>query len=344
MRPFGSYTVSGFKKPVDLDSSIDCVSYPEERTGTSMIFSEYALEFMRLYKANGSIQRNTLVGYNCYLRKHLIPFFGDMDVSQIAVRNIQEYINSKSQILAAKTIREHLDLLSQIFDSAIEDNFMTKNPCLSKRLKIVGKRSVLVEAYQDNEYKDLENLLEYLHGTERLCLALSLYTGMRQGELFALDWEDVDLENDIISVNASVEWPSANRGVIKEPKTANGYREIPIIPQLHDLLDEQWRSSGFVLTSKRQAPGEPMTHQAVKRLYERINKIGQVCGITTKFLSHRARHSVATILNNAGADDVSICSTLGHSDAAFTRRQYVTKQTKQIRNGMSAFSDYISAM
>ena len=87
-----------------------------------------------------------------------------------------------------------------------------------------------------------------------------------------------------------------------------------------------------------------MTHQATKGLYEHINKIGQVYGITTKFLSHRAKHSVATILNNAGADDVSISSTLGHSDAAFTRRQYVTKQTKQIRNGMQAFSNYISAI
>ena len=309
-----------------------------------MTFSEYSFDFIRLYKANGSIQRNTLVGYNCYLRRHLEPFFGEKDVSEIATKDIQEYINQKSKILAAKTIKEHLDLLSQIFDSAVEDGLTYRNPCLSKRIKVVGKRSVLVEAYQDNEYKDLESLLKYLYGTERLCLALSLYTGMRQGELFALDWRDIDLNRDLITIKASVEWPSANRGVLKEPKTVNGYREIPIIPQLHEILEEQWQSHGFVLVSKRQQPGEPMTHQATKRLYERINKIGQVYGITTKFLSHRARHSVATILNNAGADDVSISSTLGHSDAAFTRRQYVTKQTKQIRNGMQAFSNYISAI
>ena len=344
MRHFGEYSVSGFRKAMNLENSIDHISCQEEMEESGVTFSEYAIEFIRLYKANGSIQRNTLVGYNCYLKKHLIPFFGDIDISRISVRNVQEYINSKSQTLAAKTIREHVDLLSQIFDSAIEDDLMTKNPCMSKRLKIVGKRSVLVEAYTDNEYKDLESLLDYLNGTERLCLALSLYTGMRQGELFALDWQDIDLENDMIYITASVEWPSANRGVLKEPKTENGIREIPIIPQLHEILDEQWQSSGFVLTSKRQLQGEPMTHQATKRLYERINKIGQVYGITTKFLSHRARHSVATILNNAGADDVSISSTLGHSDAAFTRRQYVTKQTKQIKNGMSAFSNYIASI
>ena len=251
-------------------------------------------------------------------------------------------INSKSQSLSAKTIREHLDFLSQILDSEVEDRYMDRNPCLSKRLKIVGKRSVLVEAYEDDEFKELEHLLDCLQGSERLCLALSLYTGMRQGELFALNWENIDLDNDLISVKASVEWPSANRGVLKEPKTVNGYRQIPIIPQLHEILEEQWRSSGFVLTSKRQAEGEPMTHQAIKRLYERINSIGKVYGISVRFLSHRARHSVATILNNAGADDVSICSTLGHSDAAFTRRQYVTRQTKQVKNGMNAFASYIS--
>ena len=305
-------------------------------------FSNYAEEYVSLYKANGSIQRNTLVGYQCYLRNHLSPFFLDTPVSEISVNDVQAYINSKSKNYTAKTIREHLDFLSQIFDSAMEDGFMTKNPCLSKRLTIVGKRSVLVKAYDDDEYKELENLLDHLLGTERLCLALSLYTGMRQGEMFALIWENVDLERNLIHVTASVEWPSSNKGVLKCPKTENGIRDIPIIPQLKEILEEQWNSSGFVLTSQRQPEGEPMTRQAVKRLYERINNVGAVWGITTRYLSHRARHSVATILNNVGADDVSISTTLGHSDPSFTRRQYVTRQTKQVRKGMDAFSDYVS--
>ena len=85
-----------------------------------------------------------------------------------------------------------------------------------------------------------------------------------------------------------------------------------------------------------------MTHQAVKRLNERIENAAQNSGCKVKFFSHRARHTVATFLNNAGADDVSITGIIGHSDVAFTKRQYANTQTKQLQRGMGKFADYIA--
>lgn len=293
--------------------------------GSRQLFNPYAEEFISLYK-EGGVQSNTLVGYRGYLRNHILPFFDGMAIGDIVPSTIQAYIKEKSKTLTIKTIREHLDLLNQIFDSAEEDGLISRNPCKSKKLKMVGKPSRVVEAYTDDEYKSLELLLDYLTGTERLCLALSLYTGMRQGEFFALTWDHVDLNERLIYVRSSVEWPSQNRGILKEPKTRNGYRDIPIIPQLFCILEEYWQPEGFVLTSVRGDPNEPMTRQAVKRLYERINYVAQSYGISTVFLSHRSRHSVATILNNSGADDVTITSVLGHSDVNFTKNQYVSRQ------------------
>ena len=265
-----------------------------------------------------------------------------MPIGTITVDVLQDYVNKKAQILSQKSIREHLNLMRQIFESAIEDQLIERNPCSSTRLQIVGAKSTKVMAYTEQEYHELERLLDYVTDTEKLFLALSLYTGMRQGELFALQWEDIDLEKDLIHVTKSVEWAAENQGRLKRPKTENGIRTIIIIPQLADVLTELKKESGYVLVADRQKEDEPMSHQGVKRLNERIEQIAEENGIKVKFLSHRARHTIATFLNNAGADDVSITGIIGHSDVAFTKRQYANTQTIQLQRGMDKLSDYIA--
>lgn len=305
---------------------------------------EYAEDYMRRYKANGSIEHNTLTGYVGYLKNHVYPFFGAMPIASITVNNLQDYVNLKAATLSQKSIREHINLLRQIFAAAIEDELMDRNPCLSSRLQIIGSKSTKVMAYTEEEFAELEHLLTFLNGTDKLFLALSLYTGMRQGELFALQWEDVDLAQNLIRVTKAVEWACQNKGTIKSPKTENGVRTIVIIKQLADVLKPLAKPSGYVLTAERQKPDEPMSHQAVKRLNELIENAAEKTGCKTRFLSHRARHTVATFLNNAGADDVSITGIIGHSDVAFTKRQYANTQTVQLQRGMDKFSNYIQSI
>ena len=309
-----------------------------------MIFKEYAEEYLHLYKENGSIQHNTLVGYHGYLNNHLLPFFGEMKITEITPNQIQKYINLKAKTLTAKTIHEHLLLLRPILDAAVEDEIIRFNPCNSRRIKMVGQKSKKVTAYTEEEFKALEDQLSNVTGESKLLLALSLYTGMRQGELFALQWTDIDLEHSCIHIDKAVEWPAKNKGEIKEPKTENGYRTIYIIPQLLVILSEQYHTEGYVLTAPRQKHGEPMTHQAVKRLNDRLNAALAANGCDVRFLSHRCRHTVATFMNNAGVDDVSITSTIGHSDASFTRRQYMNRQDRQVKRGMSRFAKYLNEL
>ena len=308
----------------------------------SVTFQEYADKYIKRYKSNGSVERNTQIGYLGYLKNHLYPFLGNMPIESITVDVIQDYINQKAETHSQKSIREHINLMRQIFDAAVEDNLIDRNPCTSSRLQIVGSKSTKVMAYTEEEFGELERLIGFLDGTEKLFVAMSLYTGMRQGELFALQWEDIDLQNNLIHVSKAVEWPGQNRGMIKEPKTENGIRIIVIIPKLAAFLKSMQHDTGYVLTADRQKDNEPMSHQAVKRLNERIGIVAKENGINVHFLSHRARHTVATFMNNAGADDVSITGIIGHSDVAFTKRQYANTQTTQLQRGMAKFADYIS--
>lgn len=330
--------VSSYSVQDLVEKAIEASSKPDIPLIT---LQEYAEDYMQRYKANGSIEHNTLTGYVGYLKNHVYPFFGAMPIASITVNTLQDYINLKAATLSQKSIREHINLLRQIFAAAIEDELMDRNPCLSSRLQIIGSKSTKVMAYTEEEFAELEHLLTFLNGTDKLFLALSLYTGMRQGELFALQWEDVDLAQNLIRVTKAVEWACQNKGTIKSPKTENGVRTIVIIKQLADVLKPLAKPSGYVLTAERQKPDEPMSHQAVKRLNERIENAAKKTGCKTRFLSHRARHTVATFLNNAGADDVSITGIIGHSDVAFTKRQYANTQTVQLQRGMDKFSNYI---
>ena len=76
-----------------------------------------------------------------YLRNHILPFMGEMSVDAVTVDTVQMYINEKSQLLAAATIKKHIDFLSMVFDSALEDDIIQKNPFKSSRITVHGKDS-----------------------------------------------------------------------------------------------------------------------------------------------------------------------------------------------------------
>ena len=322
------------------DRIITLLTAPEPEDMTP--FDEYAEKYISLYKDNGSIESNTLNGYRSYMKRHLLPFFGDTPLSRITSDDIQRYINEKAKTLTAKTVKEHLNVLRPIFEAAVEDGLIAKNPCTSARVKIIGQKSRKVLAYTESEFKQFEQLLSHLDGSAQLYLALSLYTGMRRGELFALRWENIDIDHHVLKVTQAVAWAGKNQGIIKTPKTAKGVRSIIIIPQLAQILKLHVQSSGYVLTSRHCNPEKPMSQQAVRYLDLEVQNAAKVNGIAVSFLSHRARHTVATFLNNAGADDVSITGIIGHSDVAFTKRQYTNTQTEQLERGMERFSNFVA--
>ena len=97
-------------------------------------FRDYANHFIALYKAQGSIAQSTLVGYRGYLKNHILPALGDMDLKDITVDTVQTYINGKASACARKTLKEHITLAAEIMDGALEDGWIAKNPFRSSRL------------------------------------------------------------------------------------------------------------------------------------------------------------------------------------------------------------------
>ncbi len=237
--------------------------------------------------------------------------------------------------------------MATTFDGAVEDDLIPKNPFRSKRLRLIGKESAIVKAYTEDEFRDFEKeVLPLLEKNARLFAAITLYTGMRRGEICALRWEDIDFKSRKIHIEKSIAWPAQNQGIIKAPKTPNGIRCPVILPQLLSVLNQYRKDSGYLIQGQRTKEDEPISRQGVKRLYERIEIAVKESGISFDFksINRRGRHTVATFMNNAALDDKTIESQLGHYDARFTRERYINMQDKQVEREMEKLASYLTVI
>ena len=153
---------------------------------------------------------------------------------------------------------------------------------------------------------------------------LELTTGLRRGELLALLWTDLDIENKTISVTKQVNRIKGQL-VVNQPKTQNSIRTLAIPQQAVDLQVEEHRkhpSNPFMFPSP--ATGEMYYPDSVVNLHKKILKDAGLEHI--RF--HDLRHTFATMALQNGVDIKTLSSMLGHYDAGFTLRTY-THATRQ---------------
>ena len=150
---------------------------------------------------------------------------------------------------------------------------------------------------------------------DRLYLSLVIFTGMRRGEVLGLRWEDINLEQNYILVRRNVTYTN-NQPLIGTPKTKNGFRSIPIIPDLINILSPNGQT-GFIIHGEQTET--PITLQSFRCMMTRIQKKIDLKGAT----SHNFRHTIGTMLNDIGADVKKIKSILGQSDFKTTMDRYV---------------------
>ena len=119
-------------------------------------------------------------------------------------------------------------------NSAIEDNLLSKNPAKSVRLTMSKKKTERLPISKE-EAAALEANLHLLEGKDLLLLAILLYTGVRRGEMLGLRWEDIDFEHKLIHVRRQITFIN-NRPVEKLTKSKAGLREVPLLPELEQIL------------------------------------------------------------------------------------------------------------
>ena len=235
-----------------------------------------------------------------YLRSCLLPFFGKKRLDEISSLDIEEFKALQLKRLKPKTINGQIGTLLKCLKTAIEWNELDKMP-ITRPL-----RCDPAEFDYLNE-EEAKKLLMTANGPYKTAILLALHTGMRIGELMALNWRNVDFlkHQIVVKDNFSV-------GVLGSTK-GNKIRYIPMTQDVFDHLTALSPKEGFVLKGPDGLRFRPECSRTT--IHEICNKAG-----LRQIGWHKLRHTFASRLAEKGVALLTIKELMGHSDIRTTMR------------------------
>ena len=313
-------------------------------------------KWLRLKK---NIKDNTKANYEYMYRQYVEGGFGRCKVTDVHKSDVREFYNTlyEERNLKPSTIDSIHIVLHQVFQIAVDDEMILVNPADSalKELKSAHgddseKRMSLTEQQEIKVLRFVKSSAIYHHWFPLLIVLF--FTGLRIGELAGLTWSDIDLEADIIHVRHTLVYyskrseKSQHGGCVyrmNTPKTHAGYRDIPILPIVHDAILAEKANlekigiksaiivdgySDFVFLNKEGLPlHNGIVNKAIRRIVRDCNysilDSNQRCDeCIPNFSCHSCRHTAATRMNEVGMNDKARKDILGHESEDITNKVY----------------------
>lgn len=275
-------------------------------------FKEYALNWFEIY-SKPNIGTSTAATYQRQLDLHLVPALGHKAVEDISTDDLQRMFNDMS---GAKATKEKARIvLNMIFDTALEDGIISRNPMKSKRLKITGGASKATPAYTVEQMRFLVERLEKIQESgDRAFLALQALHPLRLEEVLGLKWKDIDLEAMVLHIRRAVTHPTRNQPEIKDTKTEASARDIGL-SQIAAKHLTPGKADEFVLGGEK-----PLSYTQVRRI---CNRIQQDTGFSERITPRRFRTTVLTDIYDQTHDIKQAQAAAGHTTSAMTLKHYV---------------------
>lgn len=225
-----------------------------------MFFNEIAAQWLQSKQL--ALKEASFVKYSNILHNHLLPEWGNASVSQIDCECLHQFAMAKSRILAPKSLYDLLNLSHSIFSYAKERLPEWNVPSI----KYPRQNTTEVRCFSMGDQRTLERFLKRTSDPCRLGILLCLYTGMRLGEICALQWKDVSLDDQLIFISKTLQRlqkcdatdkVAGTRILITEPKTSHSKRKIPVPDFLIPLLRKQniQNQEAYLLTGKKNIHG-----------------------------------------------------------------------------------------
>lgn len=269
------------------------------------------------------LKQSSLSIYSGILRAHIEPAFGSLPVSALTTEQIETFLAEKAAVLATGTVSNISTVLRALLNHARHTGKITQLPTW---LCPTGKPNHTGEVLNTREKKKLvEHLIYNIQTRQRIDesfgLLLCLYTGMRLGEICALQWGDIS-KKGAISVRRTVQRisdpqnPGRTKIIFDTPKSQSSNRIIPMPLFLRKLLDDVRKGDDHFVLTGTTAHLDPRTMQ------NRFKSILRKCGLRPVNF-HAMRHTFATDCVGAGFDPKTLSSILGHADVSITLNTYV---------------------
>lgn len=310
----------------------------ETMRGTRKRLAFYCEEWLCLKRS--CVKESTYVKYEAVLRKYIKPELGKHytdTLSEVLLEQFGYDLLHREQ-LSVKTVRDILSILRAILDYAVR-----QNPLLRPLTIVYPKESQKeMRVLTDDEQKRFAG---YLLGSMDECrfgVLLALLTGLRIGEVCALKWSDISLEERTIRIRQTMQRlkntddaaKERTRIAFGEPKSSRSARVIPLNDYTAKLC-AKWKvnnPAAYILTGSEQIYMEPRT------LQYRMKRYAGDCGLEDVHF-HTLRHSFATRCVEAGFEIKSLSEILGHSSTRITLNCYVHSSMELKRKNMDKLNE-----
>ena len=283
-----------------------------------MTLREYIIFWQETYDRHQS-RPTTYAAHHYVFKNHILPGLGDTQISELTSEMVGEFLEERKRFgnhrrsgfgLGEETMRHIHRLLQQCLNQAIRDGLLTENPAKAFRYR----KSTTVKA---NIMTPLE-MEDYLDAAERLgylpMFMLALTAGLRQGELIALKWSDLNMKKRTLTI-------AEKRAVERRELVEYGSqtRSIRLTPEVVDLLImEHSKHPSSPLMFMHPATLKPYSPQMVRRMHKEIIIEAGLDHIRFTDLRHTC--AIASLRN--GMEAKELAQMLGHARTSMTRQNY----------------------
>ncbi len=293
----------------------------KKKEDNKMTFEKLSDEWLE-YKRN-SIKESTYFNYMNIIEKYLKPEFKELNFDEMI--NYNDYIKKLLNKLSNKTVRDIIVVFKAILKYYEEEYNKILKVKRSSIPQLIKKK---IQILNENEILKLEKYCLTNKELKNIGILICLNTGIRIGEICALKWESIDLEERKIHIFHTVERIynqkcRSSKVIINTPKTENSLRSIPMSDKIFRVLkviSTNFKQDIFFLSGTNKFI-EPRNYQSYfKDILKKLD--------LKPYKFHSLRHTFATNCINVGMDVKSLSEILGHSNINLTLKIYVHSSDK----------------
>lgn len=278
-------------------------------------FRDYAMRWFNVF-SKPNVEIVTAKTYERQLRMYILPVIGDMMLEDIETSDVQKIFNSMPALMKQGSKVKVKIVLNQIFNMAVEDGYMRRNPLQTSSLRIKGTTATVTQPYTVEQMRHLAGSIDKITNPyDKIWLALHLSLPLRPEEVLGLKWENVNLETCTLNVQNTVTHPGRSMPLFKPyTKTASSVRTLAFPEEIRKYFPPKGEPDEFVVGG-----ASPLSYTQVKRMRNRIQK---QTNFDDAIVPRRFRTTVATDISAQTHDLKLVQKMLGHSTPQMTLKHY----------------------